>query len=32
VLVNEHGVEPLKMFLDAGIPNEGMFLNLTKEK
>jgi hypothetical protein len=32
VLVNEHGVEPLKMFLDAGIPNEGMFLDLTKEK
>ena len=32
VLVNEHGIEPLKMFLDVGIPNEGMFLDLTKEK
>ena len=32
VLVNEHGVEPLRMFLDAGIPDEGMFLDLTKEK
>jgi Holliday junction resolvase len=32
VLVNEHGVEPLKMFLDAGVPDEGMFLDLTKEK
>lgn len=32
VLVNEHGIETLKMFLDAGIPDEGMFLDLTKEK
>jgi hypothetical protein len=32
VLVNEHGIEPLRMFLDAGIPDEGMFLDLTKEK
>jgi len=32
VLVNEHGVESLKMFLDIGIPDEGMFLDLLKEK
>ena len=32
VLVNEHGIEPLRMFLDAGMPDEGMFLDLTKEK
>ena len=32
VLVNEHGIEALKMFLDVGIPEQGMFLDLTKEK
>jgi hypothetical protein len=32
VLVNEHGIESLKMFLDIGIPDEGMFLDLLKEK
>ena len=31
VLVNEHGIEALKMFMDAGLPNEGMFIDLTKE-
>ena len=32
ILVNEHGIETLKMFFDTGIPDEGMFLDLTKEK
>ena len=32
VLVNEHGIETLKMFLDIEIPEQGMFLDLTKEK
>jgi hypothetical protein len=32
VLVNEHGIETLKMFLDVEIPEQGMFLDLTKEK
>ena len=32
VLVNEHGIEALKMFLDVEIPEQGMFLDLTKEK
>ena len=32
ILVNEYGIETLKMFFDTGIPDEGMFLDLTKEK
>jgi hypothetical protein len=32
VLVNEGGIETLKMFLDAELPEQGMFLDLTKEK
>jgi len=32
VLVNEGGVETLKMFLDAELPEQGMFLDLLKEK
>ena len=32
VLVNEKGIDALKMFLDAGLPDEGMFLDLIKEK
>jgi hypothetical protein len=29
--VNERGVETLKMFLDAEMPEQGMFLDLLKE-
>ena len=32
VLVNERGIETLKMFLDAELPEQGMFLDLLKEK
>ena len=32
VLVNEGGIETLKMFLDAELPEQGMFLDLLKEK
>ena len=32
VLVNEKGIDALKMLLDAGLPDEGMFLDLIKEK
>jgi riboflavin biosynthesis pyrimidine reductase len=32
VLVNEGGIETLKMFLDAKLPEQGMFLDLLKEK
>jgi riboflavin biosynthesis pyrimidine reductase len=32
VLVNEGGVETLKLFLDAELPEQGMFLDLLKEK
>ena len=32
VLVNEKGIDALRMFLDAGLPDEGMFLDLIKEK
>lgn len=32
VLVNEGGIETLKMFLDAEMPEQGMFLDLLKEK
>lgn len=32
VLVNEGGVETLKLFLDAELPEQGMFLDLLKER
>jgi hypothetical protein len=32
VLVNEGGIETLKLFLDAELPEQGMFLDLLKEK
>jgi flagellar biosynthesis/type III secretory pathway ATPase len=32
VLVNERGIETLKLFLDAELPEQGMFLDLIKEK
>ena len=32
VLVNEKGIDALRMLLDAGLPDEGMFLDLIKEK
>lgn len=32
VLVNEGGIETLKLFLDAELPEQGMFLDLLKER
>jgi hypothetical protein len=32
VLVNEGGIETLELFLDAELPEQGIFLDLTKEK
>lgn len=32
VLVNEGGIETLRLFLDAELPEQGMFLDLLKEK
>ena len=32
ILLNENGLEEFKLFMEAGVPDEGMFIDLLKEK
>ena len=32
ILINENGLEEFKAFMKAGVPDEGMFIDLLKEK
>ena len=32
ILINENGLEEFKLFMEAGVPDKGMFIDLLKEK